>query len=166
MDRLVVSGRCDDHVTRHERITDMGTWGIGPFKNDMAADFAFALDELAETDREAMVRQALIATINTQGYLDSSEGAEALVAAAVVADRCPGGEPVSSACGPKEPMPTFPVDLRVCAAEALDRVLAADSELAEFWDENGDDQWRQSIIRLREVVAPQNRTSADAPTDT
>ncbi|MGI5531350.1 DUF4259 domain-containing protein [Streptomyces syringium] len=143
----------------------MGTWDIGPFENDMAADFASALDEAAETDREAMVRQALIATINTQGYLDSSEGAEAVAAAALVAARCPGGEPVSSAYGPKEPMPAFAADLRACAAEALDRVLAADSELAELWDENGDDRWRQSVSRLREIVAPQNRTSADAPTD-
>ncbi|MFI1253044.1 DUF4259 domain-containing protein [Streptomyces netropsis] len=133
MDHLVVSGRCDDHVTRHERITT-----IGPFENDMAADFAVALDEAAENDREAMVRQALITTIKTQGYLDSSEGAEAVAAAALVAARCPRGEPVSSAYGPKEPMPAFPADLRACAAEALDRVLEAESELAELWDENGD----------------------------
>ncbi|WP_437112722.1 DUF4259 domain-containing protein [Streptomyces syringium] len=120
----------------------------------MAADFAFALDEAAENDREAIVRQALITTINTQGYLDSSEGVEAVAAAALVAARCPRGEPVSSVYGPKEPMPAFPADLRACAAEALDRVLAADSELAELWDETGDDRWRQSVIRLREIVAP------------
>ncbi|MEV4869859.1 DUF4259 domain-containing protein [Streptomyces syringium] len=127
---------------------------MGPFENDMAADFAFALDEAAENDREAIVRQALITTINTQGYLDSSEGVEAVAAAALVAARCPRGEPVSSVYGPKEPMPAFPADLRACAAEALDRVLAADSELAELWDETGDDRWRQSVIRLREIVAP------------
>ncbi|MFD7237712.1 DUF4259 domain-containing protein [Streptomyces syringium] len=132
----------------------MGTWDIGPFENDMAADFACTLDEAAENDREAIVRQALVATINTQGYLDSSEGAEAVAAAALVAARCPRGEPVSSVYGPKEPMRPFSADLRACAAEALDRVLAADSELAELWDENGDDQWRQSVIRLREIVAP------------
>ncbi|MET9644346.1 DUF4259 domain-containing protein [Streptomyces syringium] len=132
----------------------MGTWDIGPFESDMAADFAFALDEAAENDREAIVRQALITTINTQGYLDSSEGAEAVAAAALVAARCPRGEPVSSVHGPKEPMPAFPADLRACAAEALDRVLAADSELAELWDETGDDRWRQSVIHLREIVAP------------
>ncbi|MFI8940421.1 DUF4259 domain-containing protein [Streptomyces syringium] len=120
----------------------------------MAADFAFALDEAAENDREAIARQALITTINTQGYLDSSEGVEAVAAAALVAARCPRGEPVSSVYGPKEPMPAFPADLRACAAEALDRVLAADSELAELWDETGDDRWRQSVIRLREIVAP------------
>ncbi|MBP2406010.1 hypothetical protein SNS2_5416 [Streptomyces netropsis] len=130
----------------------MGTWDIGPFENDMAADFAFALDEVAETGREAMVRQALITAISTQGYLDSSEGAEAVAAAALVAARCPGGKPVSSVYGPKEPMPAFADDLRACAAEALDRVLAADSELAELWGESGDDRWRQSVIRLRETV--------------
>ncbi|MEW2579988.1 DUF4259 domain-containing protein [Streptomyces syringium] len=137
----------------------MGTWDIGPFENDMAADFAFTLDEADENDREAIVRQALTTTINTQGYLDSFEGAEAVAAAALVAARCPRGEPVSSVYGPKEPMLAFPADLRTCAAEALDRVLAADSELGELWDENGDGRWRQSVIRLRAVVAPPNRTS-------
>lgn len=144
----------------------MGTWDIGPFGNDMAADFACILDESAESDREAIVRKALIVTIDTQGHLDSFEGTEAVAAAALVAAQCPGGEPVSSSYGPKEPVPTFSAGLRAFAVGALDRVLGVESELAELWDEIGDDRWRQSIIRLREIVAPQDQPSDDAPSGT
>lgn len=37
----------------------MGTWGVGPFANDTAADFASYLDEAAADDRESMIRSAL-----------------------------------------------------------------------------------------------------------
>ncbi|MFI6588560.1 DUF4259 domain-containing protein, partial [Embleya sp. NPDC050493] len=30
----------------------MGSWDIGPFDNDMGADFADTLDEAPETERE------------------------------------------------------------------------------------------------------------------
>ncbi|MFH8687514.1 DUF4259 domain-containing protein [Streptomyces anulatus] len=35
----------------------MGTWGVGPFANDTAADFAGYLDEAAVDDRESMIRR-------------------------------------------------------------------------------------------------------------
>ncbi|MFJ4840804.1 DUF4259 domain-containing protein [Streptomyces sp. NPDC088746] len=34
----------------------MGTWDIGPFGNDMAADFAYTLDEVPKDKRESLVR--------------------------------------------------------------------------------------------------------------
>ncbi|QTA36829.1 hypothetical protein JHY03_70450 (plasmid) [Streptomyces sp. CA-256286] len=37
----------------------MGTWDIGPFDNDTAADFAGDLDETALEEREAMIRGVL-----------------------------------------------------------------------------------------------------------
>lgn len=51
----------------------MGTWDIGPFENDMAADFAYTLDETAPDKREGLVRATLSRTIQAQDYLESPE---------------------------------------------------------------------------------------------
>ncbi|MFD8870354.1 DUF4259 domain-containing protein [Streptomyces sp. NPDC059590] len=135
----------------------MGTWDVGPFENDMAADFAYTLDETAPEKREDLVRATLTRTIQTPDYLESPEGAEAVAAAALVAAQCPGGEPISTSYGPDEVLPTFTDDVRPLAVEALDRVVAEKSELADLWDEtpNGR-EWRQGISRLRAVLAPES----------
>ncbi|MEV3957011.1 DUF4259 domain-containing protein [Streptomyces albogriseolus] len=70
----------------------MGTWGIGPFDNDAAADFAAGLDEAGPERRVAMIRDVLVRTIDATGWLADAD--EAVAAAALVAARCPGGEPV------------------------------------------------------------------------
>lgn len=133
----------------------MGTWDIGPFENDTAADFAYTLDETAPGKREDLVRATLIRTIQASDYLESPEGAEAVAAAALIAAQCPSGEPISTSYGPDEALPTFVDDLRPLAVEALDRVVSEASELAELWDETPDGpQWRQRISRLRDVLAP------------
>ena len=133
----------------------MGTWDIGPFENDMAADFAGTLDDIAMAEREDVVRSALTLTIQTQGYLESPEGAEAVAAAALIAAQCPDGTPITSSYGPDEPLPVFSGRLRVLAVAALDRVLAEQSELADLWAETVDGpRWRHSIGLLREVLDP------------
>lgn len=134
----------------------MGTWDIGPFENDMAADFACTLDEAAQGERETLVRTTLIRTIQTLDYLESPEGAEAVAAAALIAAQCPGGEPISTSYGPDEALPNFAIDLQPLAVEALDRVVAENSELADLWDETVDGpKWRQTIGRIRAVLAPE-----------
>ncbi|MFD7984865.1 DUF4259 domain-containing protein [Kitasatospora indigofera] len=138
----------------------MGTWDIGPFENDMAADFAYTLDETAPEERENLVRATLIRAIRTQDYLD--EGEEVVAAVALIAAQCPGGEPVSTSYGPDEALPTFAADLRMLAIDALDRVLAEKSELADLWDETADGpKWRQSIRRLRAVFDPEPEPQAE-----
>ncbi|MEU4119078.1 DUF4259 domain-containing protein [Kitasatospora sp. NPDC028055] len=136
----------------------MGTWDIGPFENDMAADFADALDEAAENEREVLVRSTLIRAIQTRDYLESPEGAEVVAAAALIAAQCPGGEPLNTSYGPDEALPIFATDLRPLAVEALDRVVAEESELADLWDETVDGpKWRQTISRIRAVLAGTDR---------
>ncbi|MFF7249933.1 DUF4259 domain-containing protein [Embleya sp. NPDC008237] len=95
----------------------MGTWGMGPFENDTAADFSHTLDETDASAREAVIRRVLRAAVRAQEHLE-----EAVAAARLIAARQPTGEPVDDVCGPKEPMPALPDDLRVLAVEALDRV--------------------------------------------
>ncbi|MFK4152887.1 DUF4259 domain-containing protein [Streptomyces fungicidicus] len=141
----------------------LGTWDIGPFENDMAADFAYTLDEPAPDKREGLVRATLSRTIQARDYLESPEGAEAVAAAALIAAQCPGGEPISTSYGPEEALPAFADDLRPLAVEALDRVAAEKSELAELWDETpSGPTWRQSISRLRVVLAPESNPQEEA----
>ncbi|MBN3928193.1 DUF4259 domain-containing protein [Streptomyces verrucosisporus] len=144
----------------------MGTWDIGPFENDAAADFAGTLDKTAPDERDGLVRATLGRVARTRDYLDGSEGAEAVAAAALVAARCPGGEPVGTGYGPRQALPAFADDLRPLAVEALDRVVAGESELAELWDETSHGPgWRQGIGRLRAVLAPESGSGEEAPPD-
>ncbi|WP_034092415.1 DUF4259 domain-containing protein [Streptacidiphilus albus] len=140
----------------------MGTWDIGPFDNDTAADFSYTLGKTAGDECEGFVRSALMRATDTKAYLDGSEGAEAVAAAALIAAQCSGGEPVSPGYGAKDPVSAFPADLRMLAVEALNRVLAEHSELAELWAEASDGlRWRQSIDRLREILDPQIQPPED-----
>lgn len=133
-------------------ITDMGTWDIGHFDNDTAADFSGRLDKAAEAEREAIVRAALTSTIEADGYLDGDEACEAVASAALIAAQCPGGKPVT-AYGPHEPLPVFPAYLRPLAVQALDRVLAPESELLELWDEAGHGPlFRKGVTDLKAVL--------------
>lgn len=140
----------DGHARR-----DMGTWDIGPFDNDTAADFGGDLDEAASEERESMIRGVLGRAADTVDYLDTSGGERAVAAAALVVAQHPDGEPVSAICGPSEPLPVLPADLRTLAVDALDQVVSELSELAELWAgaANGS-KWRQDITRLRNILDP------------
>ncbi|MFJ9696013.1 DUF4259 domain-containing protein [Kitasatospora sp. NPDC101183] len=133
----------------------MGTWDIGHFDNDTAADFSGALDDAALAERAGLIRAALERAAEAVAYLDDYEGVHAVAAAALVAAQCPGGVPVTTAYGPDEPVPALPVELRELAVAALDRVVGEESELAELWDESESGaEWRRGIRELREVLAP------------
>ncbi|MFI9176312.1 DUF4259 domain-containing protein [Streptomyces lincolnensis] len=133
----------------------MGTWDIGPFDNDTAADFAGDLDDTAVDEREPMVRRVLKRAADCAHFLDAADAERAIAAAALVVARHPDDEPACSNYGPSEPLPEFPADLRTLAIDALDQVVTELSELAELWGnaENGP-KWRRDITRLRNVLDP------------
>lgn len=106
----------------------MGTWDVGPFDNDTAADFCGDLDEAAAGEREGIVRGALTRVIDTVDYLEAPESEVAVAAAALVAAQCPGGEPADPVYGPEEFLPDLS-GLRDLARQALDRVMTEPSEL-------------------------------------
>ncbi|MFE5326086.1 DUF4259 domain-containing protein [Embleya sp. NPDC056575] len=140
----------------------MGTWDIGPFDNDMGADFADTLDEAPAADREGIIRNALTTAIATHGYLDAFEGTEAVAAAALIAAQCPAGVPIDSCHGPQGSVPPLSFDLRALAVEALGRVLATDSEVADLWDETGDGpRWRRGITHTRRIIEAQVQPRED-----
>ncbi|MFH7594311.1 DUF4259 domain-containing protein [Streptomyces racemochromogenes] len=137
----------------------MGTWDVGPFGNDTAADFCASLDEAAETDRPRLVRDALLRVLGTDDPLDQHLAVEAVAAAALVAAQCPGGRPVSSAYGPDLPVLALSADLRSTAVRALDRAQSETCELQELWAETNEYfSWLQSLRLMRRVLtfpAPQ-----------
>ncbi|WP_030935647.1 DUF4259 domain-containing protein [Streptomyces sp. NRRL B-24720] len=133
----------------------MGTWDIGPFDNDTAADFGGDLDEAATEERGSMIRRVLKRAAAPADHLDAPDAERAVAAAALVVAQHPDGEPACSNYGPSEPLPEFPPDLRMLAVDALNQVLAELSELAELWDETADGpKWRQGNSRLRDVLDP------------
>ncbi len=83
----------------------MGAWDIGHFDNDTAADFGGQVDDAEPEKKADVLRAVLTAAADTapEDYLD--EGEEAVAAAALVAAQCPGGEPIATAYGPKDPVP-------------------------------------------------------------
>ncbi|WP_371617896.1 DUF4259 domain-containing protein [Streptomyces sp. NBC_00454] len=134
----------------------MGTWDVGPFDNDTAADFCGDLDEAPENEREALIRSALGEAIDTLDYLDQDIAVQAVAAAALIAAQCPGGTPVTTPYGPDLPLPRLSGDLRAFAVRALDRVVTEPSELMELWEETQrPGPWRAGIGELRTVLAPQ-----------
>ncbi|MGW3044595.1 DUF4259 domain-containing protein [Kitasatospora sp. NPDC001159] len=131
----------------------MGTWDIGPFDNDTAADFAGVLDEAESVEREAMVRGVLTRTLGASDYLHEAQ--EAVAAAALIAAQCPGGQQVESGCGPETVMPTFAEDLRLLADEALARIASDEFGITESWVAAADcARWIAMIKALRLVLNP------------
>lgn len=135
----------------------MGTWDVGPFDNDTAADFCGSLDEAAEAERPGLVRGALVRVLDAEDPLDQHLAVEAVAAAALVAAQCPGGRPVTSPYGPDLPVPGLPADLRDLAARALRRVAAEPSELRELWaDTDRYPHWLRGLdLLLRVLVFPE-----------
>ena len=130
----------------------MGTWGTGPFDNDIAADFADGLDRASLAERGELVREVLASTAAGKG--DPFGPEEAIAAAALVAAQCPGGELAEAGPAPtKQPLPAFPRDVRELAARVLDLVLAEKSGSPGGWVDPADwQQWLSTITTMRDAL--------------
>ncbi|GIE83520.1 hypothetical protein Aph02nite_94700 [Actinoplanes philippinensis] len=134
----------------------MGTWDIGPFDNDDAADFADALDDASAQDRMELIGAVLERVADpTDDDSRLSDAPRAVAAAALIAAQCPGGVAVDSGYGPKTPMPQFPAYLRDLAIKALDGLIMKPTWLAEAWNASPEGtKWRRTIADLRAVLDP------------
>ncbi|WP_030321695.1 DUF4259 domain-containing protein [Streptomyces flavochromogenes] len=131
----------------------MGTWDIGPFDNDTAADFSYRVDEAPAEKKADVLRTAFREVIETgDAYLDADLADEAIASAALLAAQCPGGDPITTSYAPKDPLPTLPADLRPQAVTALDRTLTEPSELLELWEESDGEEWKAVVRKLRAVL--------------
>lgn len=127
----------------------MGAWGPGAFDNDDGADW---VEEFLGAADLAPAREALAATMDSDGWLEIPEGSRAVAAAAAVASSMDGdvrGLPDEVA----EWLEYHPgagalADARL-AIDALERVASVDSELREVWlaAANGP-AWVEEIARL------------------
>jgi hypothetical protein len=103
----------------------VGAWGLGPFDNDTAGDWGYELDEAIPSERPAVLRKALATAADETGYLDYTEAAQAIAAAAIVAAHQPDGptlDPVYSPdCLHTDGPVDVPPDLVSLALRALDR---------------------------------------------
>ncbi|MEU5943741.1 DUF4259 domain-containing protein [Micromonospora sp. NPDC047548] len=117
----------------------MGTWDSGPFDNDTAADWCGDLDDADVVKRPVLVREALSRATGEDGYLDADIACETIAAAAIVAAQQPGGQPITSPYAPDFLRDggrlDLPDDLAVIAVRALDRIMAADSEWRDLWQD-------------------------------
>ncbi len=111
----------------------MSTWGIGAFDNDDAALWAVDFDESPLAERGNVVRTAL------RIVLDGDRTAEefaAIAAATTVASSLPGGPLLAPDYGPSQRgLEEFEVafDLPELAVQAMNRILATDSQWSGFW---------------------------------
>jgi hypothetical protein len=138
----------------------MGTWDVGPFDNDTAADWCGDLHDAAPEQRVQLIRGALTAVIdNGDHYLDSGFAAQAIAAAAVVASQLPGGSPISSAYAPDFLLEGgtvgVPEDVPELALRALDRIVADNSEWRELWEESAD--YPKAVAALQPIRATLER---------
>ena len=119
----------------------MGTWGTEPFDNDTAADWAGDFEEAAVDARPALIREALTAAADAEDYLDADDAMVALAASAVVSAAQPNGPQLDDNYGPDATAREGLVlddSLRALAVRAVTRVLGADSEWRELWEEAGE----------------------------
>ncbi len=135
----------------------MGTWDVGPFDNDTAADWCGDLDDAAPEQRAVLIRVAL-SRIAEHGdeYLDSDDAVEAIAAAAIVASQLPGGTAIETPYAPDFLLEGGTVevadDVPAIAVRALDRIVGEDSEWRELWEE-AEESFPQALASVESLRA-------------
>ena len=130
----------------------MGAWGELAFDNDAANDWAYGLEEVSDLSLVEAAFEELEAV--GDDYLDQDVACGALAACEVLA-RLRGNfgyknaytEKVDSwvAAHPQKPS----ADLLSRGAAAIQRILGANSELRELWEEGDEDVWGKAVADLR-----------------
>ncbi|NOT86896.1 MAG: DUF4259 domain-containing protein [Lysobacter sp.] len=131
----------------------MGAWGTGVFDNDTACDWAYGLEEQGDL---ALIERTLDTVLAAGGeYLDASDAEEALAAIETIA-RLQGHWGVRNSYTANvdawvEKVKLQPsATLALKAHAAIDRILGADSEILELWDDSERlDDWKRDVDDLR-----------------
>lgn len=127
----------------------MGAWGLGPFDNDEAADWAYQVEACSDL---ACVRSKLLEVVEGE-YLEAPLGEEGLAAAEVLSFCLSHGQSnittsLSSWLFHLNDRPTDR-DLQL-GIETVNRVIGTQSELAETWEESTEGHsWRSQVESLR-----------------
>jgi len=134
----------------------MGTWSCEPFGNDTAGDWAFGLDEAKDL---SYVEAALDAVLDQDkdDELESTDAEEAIAACEVLAKLLGKG---THSDGYTQGVDAWVTSLKLKpdsallkkAQKSLKRVTGKNSELLELWEEEGADDWKESIKALRDAL--------------
>ncbi len=130
----------------------MGAWGVLPFDDDDANDWAYGLESVGDL---SLVESAF-STVEktTRAYLEAPEAAKALAACEVLA-RLKGNFGYQNAYTVKvdewvKQHPTKPTaEILTRAQRVIDRILAKSSKLRDLWEEADAAEWLQSVDDLR-----------------
>jgi hypothetical protein len=131
-----------------------GAWGYKSFENDDALDW---VDNFLESGGQSAVEKTIARVAKGSGYLQAPDGCYGIAAC----------ETLAAAQG--RPSPDIPKDVAVLAKklpskvsdsvrknarDALDRILAKDSELSQLWkDAKGDfEKWKKTVEDLKTRV--------------
>ncbi|MYM81169.1 DUF4259 domain-containing protein [Duganella sp. FT50W] len=136
----------------------MGTWAVDAFGNDYAQDWA---EDLHETSNMDAVEDTLNTVLDASGELEAPFAAEALVAIEVLARLQGKGGPstedsaaIDEWVAARKPKAKPRADLADKAVRALDRILSADSELRQLWEESEHySDWQAAVADLRARVS-------------
>lgn len=130
----------------------MSAWGVDVFENDDAQDW---LDELVNSMGSDLLEATL--ALADSDYLEVPEGSQIVCAAYVVAALLNKGDEET----PEELASWLADNGNIHAAEliqpaivGIDRVVAAESELDELWQENEQhyEQWKAKLNNLRDSL--------------
>lgn len=129
----------------------MGTWGIGIFDNDTAADWAYQLEGCTDLSViDTTLNNALHAD-----YLDADYACEALAAIETITRlQRRGGEKYAYSEAVDQWVAENPFEVPQTiidkALKAIELTLGANSELLELWAETDEfDAWQNEIDELR-----------------
>ena len=135
----------------------MGAWSHLPFGNDDACDWAYGLEGQEDL---TFIRLTLEQALAEDDYLEAPEASAAIAAIEVLAKLLGKGtqhdgytDPVDDWVATVSLKPNS--ELLALAAQVLQRITSADSELNELWQESEDDYepWLQSVRALQAAIA-------------
>jgi hypothetical protein len=135
----------------------MGAWSHEPFGNDTACDWSYALNEKQDFSLVARTIQKVLDA--GAGYLDADVASEAIAAAEVLAKSLGRGtqtdsytEEVDAWEGSVAVKPS--AELLSKAHAALTRILGADSELRQLWEDSDDfASWKACVEALQSAMS-------------
>lgn len=135
----------------------MGAWSCEPFGNDTAGDWAFGLDDAKDLSYVEAALDAVLKQVEDE-FLESTDAEEAVAACEVLAkllgkgtqsDGYTAGVDAWVASVGVKPGP----GLLDKARKGLKRVTGDNSELRELWEEDGGEDWLESVETLRHALA-------------
>ena len=136
----------------------MGTWGMGTFENDDAADWAY---ELPASDEGTVLQAALEGDAGGGDYLEAPDGVHILCACEIIAAFLgqPSPDlPAGAGDWVQEHESLDVSSLVPIAIKKIERVLDDGSELRELWQENEVDfsAWRENVLALKAKLSTSN----------